>query len=396
MFVALQSAFWLSLLGLAYIYVGYPWIAWRLSRRGSIVSPPLAVSGSVSIVIVAHNEARTLPNKIASLLASNHAEWIREILIGSDGSTDDTATVLAGVGDARVRLIEFPERRGKPSVLNDLVPQCLSEVVVLADARQEFDPSCIERLVSHFDDSTVGVVSAELVLRSLSDGNATTAAAGIGFYWKYEKFIRRCESNGRGVPGATGACYAIRKSLFEPIPRETILDDVAIPMQAVARGYRCLFEPAAIVFDQPSQSTRREAIRKRRTIAGAAQLVRLFPRWLLPGHNPLWLEYVSHKLLRLVSPVLMVVVLATNIVLATNPFMATAPALPVVGVYQVLLLGQAVFYASALIGGLFQMTGGRSSLFGPPLMFVTLNLTTAAALWDAFRANYRVTWQKTA
>ena len=381
MIIILQILFWLSVLGLGYIFAGYPLVVWWKSRTNWMTLVKQNVERPLSIVIVAHNEALTLPRKLCSLLASTRADWIREILIGLDGSTDDTAAVLAAFPDARVKCFNFSERRGKPAVLNELIPQCQSEFVLLADARQEFAPDCIERLLENFTDPTVGVVSGELVLQATAD--ATTAAQGIGFYWKYEKFIRRCESQWRGVPGATGACYAMRKSLFQPIPSQTILDDVAIPMQAVTRGYRCLFEPTAQVFDTPSKSSRQESIRKRRTIAGAAQLVQLFPAWLSPSRNPLWFEYVSHKLLRLLAPALMVLALVTNLVLMDGP------------AYWVLLNVQVVFYVSAAVGWLFQQHGRRSSLFGPSLMFVTLNLTTTLALWDAFRANYRVTWQKT-
>lgn len=379
--VALQVVFWSSLALAAYIYVGYPLIVWlrsRIKKQTTLAPNP---SHAVSIVIVAHNEATTLPAKIDSLLASNQSERICEILIGLDGSTDNTAEVLAASSDVRVKVVGFPTRRGKPSVLNDLVPQCQSEIVLLADARQIFDADCVRQLLAHFADPTVGVVSGELVLRS--DPTQTVAAAGIGFYWRYEKFIRRCESQGHGVPGATGACYAIRKSLFHAIPPATILDDVAIPMQAVVSGYRCLFEPAALVFDTPSKSTRQESVRKRRTIAGAAQLVRLFPQWLIPWRNPLWFEYVSHKLLRLASPLVMLMAIMTNLCLLEIP------------VYRVLLVAQIGFYAAALVGLCYQIAGRGSRLFGPPLMFVTLNLTTAVALWDALLSKYRVTWQKT-
>lgn len=375
-----------SLTVLAYIYAGYPLLLWYYAKRNSKAVPsPAEADGmdnaTISVVIVAHNEARTLPKKIQSLLASSNAWRIREILIGSDGSTDDTDRALAELKEPRVKVISFSDRRGKPSVLNDLVPKCESGYVLLADARQHFDSECIDRLLARFKDPMVGVVSGELILRTESHESA--AAAGIGFYWRYEKFIRRCESQWRGVPGATGACYMLRKELFQPIPTATILDDVAIPMQAITRGYRCLFEPAAVVFDQPSKSTGQESVRKRRTIAGVAQLACLFPHWLLPWRNPLWFEYISHKMLRLASPALMAVTLFANIALVELPF------------YRFLLLTQMAFYTSAFVGWCYQAAGRGSRLFGPPLMFVTLNLTTAAAIWDAMFSRYRVVWQKT-
>jgi poly-beta-1,6-N-acetyl-D-glucosamine synthase len=160
------------------------------------------------------------------------------------------------------------------------------------------------------------------------------------------------------------------------------LDDVAIPMQAVIAGYRCVFEPAAIIFDAPSQSPQQESVRKRRTIAGVAQLVKLFPDWIWPANNPLWLEFVSHKLLRLISPLLLITILATNLALLSYPF------------YQFVFALQLAFYAAALLGWICQRTGRKAPLFGPPLMFLTLNITTFLALWDVARSRYRVTWQK--
>ncbi len=375
----LPLLFWSSVFGVAYIFFGYPLLVWFYAR-----SPQKIVKRntrrSLSIVIVAHNEARSLPKKIASLLVCEKAEWIEEILIGSDGSTDDTVSVIQAHADPRVRVVAFSSRRGKPAGLNDLVPQCCGEFVLFADARQEFDQHCLERLLENFEDEAIGVVSGELVLRAHAD--ETAAAQGIGFYWRYEKFIRKCESAYRGVPGATGACYVIRRSLFNPIPEQTILDDVAIPMQAVIAGYRCVFEPAAIIFDVPSQSPRQESVRKRRTIAGAAQLVKLFPHWLSPANNPLWLEFVSHKLLRLISPLLLITIFATNLALLYYLF------------YQFVFVLQLVFYAAALIGWICQLTGRKAPLFGPPLMFLALNITTFLALWDVVRSRYRVTWQK--
>lgn len=380
MLLIAHFVFWFSLFLIAYIFAGYPLLVWAGAKRSRRVFVRQNAPRSLSIVIVAHNEATNLPRKLASLWACHHSNWIREILIGSDGSTDDTVAVVRALSDRRVRVVEFTERRGKPAVLNDLVPACTGEFVLLADSRQEFDQDCLVRLLENFADPKVGVVSGELVLRS--QPGETTAAHGIGFYWKYEKFIRKCESAFRGVPGATGACYVIRKSLFRPIPAETILDDVAIPMQAVIQGYRCLFESRALIFDSPSQSTQQESVRKRRTIAGAAQLIRLFPGWLWPASNPLCFEFVSHKLLRLISPVLLLLVLIINVALAELP------------IYRLILVAQIAFYAAALAGWWAQRIGRKAACFGPPLMFLSLNLTTVLALWDAMRSRYRVTWQK--
>lgn len=380
--MTIQLILWISLTGLAYIYAGYPALVWLLARTRSRALRKGTVANNVSVVVVAHNESLTLARKLDSIFASHVDRHIDEVVIASDGSTDDTANVIRNYGDPRVRLLAFAERRGKPAVLNDAVPTCRNEIVILTDSRQELHPAAIGELAANFSDESVGVVSGELVFHE--HGDATTAAQGIGFYWKYEKFIRKSESRFRSVPGATGALYAIRKQLFRAIDPNTLLDDVAIPMQAVVRGFRCVFEPAAIAYDLPSKSPGQEAIRKRRTIAGNAQLLVQHPEWLLPWKNPIWLQFVSHKVLRLVSPALMIAALVTNLLLAAQP------------AYHVLLTTQICFYVSATVGWLFQRSGTRSKCFGPSLMLVTLNLTTLAALWDALRGRYRVTWQRTA
>src|ERR1700677_3966771 len=131
MTISLQILFWLSLLGLGYIFAGYPVLVWSCAKRNPRVIVKQNSPRTLSIVIVAHNEAKNIPRKLASLLSCEKSEWIQEILIGSDGSSDNTATVVKSHTDSRVRVVEFIERRGKPAVLNDLVPQCSGEFVLL-------------------------------------------------------------------------------------------------------------------------------------------------------------------------------------------------------------------------------------------------------------------------
>lgn len=370
----MNIVFWFSAVGLACIYLGYPALVWLLARLRLRPIRKAPCTGSFSVAIAACNEADHLPGKIANLLSSESAGQISEIIIGSDGSVDGTVQAVQAIQDARVRLVEFPARRGKAAVLNDLVLQCRSDVVVFTDARQDIAPGALAELLSNFSDERVGVVSGELVFRG---GDATAASEGIGFYWQYEKFIRRNESRFASVPGATGALYAIRRALFRPIHADSLLDDVAIPMQVVMQGYRCVFEERAQVFDRPSSSVEKESIRKRRTIAGNAQLVRLYPGWLLPWRNPIWFQYVSHKLGRLLSPFFLAGALAANLMLFREP------------VYAIALAGQVLFYGMAAAGWLFSIRW-----CGAATMFVSLNLTTLRALADAAGGRFNVRWER--
>lgn len=371
---------WISLTLLAYIYVGYPLIvtllAWVRRRKINVAR----WHGTISVVLVAHNEAPRIFAKLSNLFASTISDQIVEVFVGSDGSTDGTADIAASFPDHRVHAIEFETRRGKPAVINDLATHCKGDAIVFVDARQDFAPTALALMVENFSDPSVGVVSGELVF--LPDERSTTAAEGVGFYWAYEKWIRTAESKFRSVPGATGAIYALRNELFRPIPEQTLLDDVVIPMLVIEQGYRCVLEREAVAYDRPSPTSSRESVRKRRTIAGCAQLILAYPRWMKPSKNPIWWEYCSHKLARLASPLLLAVAAYANVMLVAQPF------------YGFLLTTQAVFYIAALIGWIYQYRGRRSQLFGPFLMFVSLNGTTVLALWDALCGRFRPAWQK--
>ncbi len=299
----MRWVFAIGVLLLGYVYAGYPALIWLLSRiRGRPVKKgPFA--GGAAVLIAAHDEAETLPRKVENLLDLAQTEPIREIWIGLDGCTDGTSAQVRGVLDraengALVQLLELERQRGKAAVLNDLMAKADQPVFVLMDARQRVEAGAISRLLENFADERVGAVSGALVYESADGG----AQKGAESYWGYEKFIRLCESRHWAVPGATGAFYAIRSELAGPIPENTLVDDVLIPMRAVLKGFRCLFEPSARVFDLPTAHFGQEGLRKRRTLAGIWQMGHLEPQIYSILANPIWFQWVSHKFLRLLTP----------------------------------------------------------------------------------------------
>lgn len=372
--------FWSSVAGLAYVYLVYPVLIGMCGRFRDAALERAPWTKPVSVVIVVHNEAGRLQRKLDGLFRSEAAERICEVLVTSDGSTDDTARAVAEYPDARVRLVEFDERRGKPACLNELVPQCRSDVVVLTDARQRLDPAAISRLLELFADVRVGAVSGELVFDA--PAQPTTGPDRAGCYRRYETWMLRSESRFRSAPGAGGAFYAVRRNVFRPIPDDTVLDDVVIPMKIIERGYHCAFEPGAIAYEEPSPCPRRETARKRRTIAGCAQLLWNHPRWLMPDANPIWWEYVSHRIGRLFSPLWVGLAAAANAALIGR------------GVYSELAALQGMLYLAALLGWHYQRNGTHARWCAALLTFVRLNLTTLAAWWDALRGRVTPTWQR--
>jgi poly-beta-1,6-N-acetyl-D-glucosamine synthase len=325
-----------ALATLVYTFAGYPLLiaAWARLRPRPVQRGP--VQPSVAIVVVAYNEAARIEKKIQTCLIQDYPADRLRIVVATDGSTDATPDIVRSYADRRVSLLAFPQRRGKAACLNDAAATCTEEVLVFTDARQTLNAGAVRALVENFADPTVGAVSGELVF---VDEDMTQFAQGVDAYWRYEKFIRQHEAQVHSAPGVSGALYAIRRRCFHPIATQTILDDVAIPMQAVRDGYRVVFESRAHAYDRASQVPAEEKLRKVRTLAGNYQLLALMPWLLWPLANPIFVQYLSHKVLRLLAPFAMLALLLATSVQAVDS-----------GAYAAFLVAQLLFYATPAVG----------------------------------------------
>ena len=371
------SLFWISCAIVAYVYVGYPVLlmVWARLRPRAVAHTPSSGWPAVSIVIAARNEGQRLATRLDNLLQLEYP-GNRQIVVVSDGSTDDTLAVLARYR-ASIDIVAV-EAGGKAVALNAGVARAKHGILVFADARQVFAPDALVELTTPFRDARVGAVTGELLLdcespgRRLADRRTgskstgpvppppsdrrdgadrrrtveSTIADGVGLYWRYEKQIRRFESAVGSTLGATGAIYAMRRSLWVPLPAETILDDVLAPMRAVMAGYRAVFNERARAFDRAALDADAEIARKVRTLAGNFQILRLEPRLLLPWVNPVWFQYVSHKLGRLVVPYAMLGLMASSIALADRSL-----------VYAAALVSQCLFYLLAAYDAWLEQRG---------------------------------------
>lgn len=298
----MEALFWISFAVIGYVYIGYPLLlaAWaRLARRTPRKWTAHTDWPSVSVVLAARDEGHRLPERIRNLLTITYP-GPRELIVVSDGSTDETAHVVRAFGGA-VTLVEVPAG-GKPLALNAGVARSRGDILVFADARQQFSNEALLHLVSNFADPQVGAVTGELVLDVEVDETDSTVGDGLGLYWRYEKWLRRNESQVWSTLGATGAIYAMRRELWRPLPADTLLDDVLAPMRAVLAGRRVVFEERARAYDRTSANATAESRRKVRTLAGNYQILAQEPRLLLPVLNPVWLQYMSHKIGRLFVP----------------------------------------------------------------------------------------------
>lgn len=381
--------FWLSLIFIGYAYIGYPALlaAWARLRPKPLSIGTRRRLPAVSIILAVRNEGRRLAARIDNLLDLDYPADRRQIIVVSDGSTDDTLAVLDRYRPV-VDIVAI-EAGGKALALNAGVARARNGLLVFADARQGFARDAVVELTAPFEDPSVGAVSGELILDCESAGRrlatadrrsggapeagfaevsdtsgssthvrttmpkvaldrragerrcrtASTIADGVGLYWRLEKWMRQLESEVGSTLGTTGAIYAMRRALWTPLMPDTILDDVVAPMRCVLAGYRVVFNPRARAYDRAAPDAQLETRRKIRTLAGNYQVVCREPRLLLPWCNSVWFQYGSHKLTRLVVPYALLALMASNIALADRSI-----------VYEVALAGQCAFYLLAGYG----------------------------------------------
>jgi cellulose synthase/poly-beta-1,6-N-acetylglucosamine synthase-like glycosyltransferase len=371
----MKWVFWIAVAYIGYAYLGYPVWLWLRSRWSPRPVRRSHQEPRVSAVMVVRNEEAIVARKLENLLALDYPNAKLEVVVISDGSNDGTGAILEQFARSRrVRTLMKAISQGKAAGLNDAVRLARGEVLLFTDARQQLEPAALRILTENFADPEVGAASGELML-----GDPTTGETGkgMGLYWRIEKKIRDLESASGSVAGATGAIYCARRSLVEPLPEGTILDDVLLPMQIVRQGARVIFDPRARAWDSADLGRRREFTRKVRTLSGNYQLLQLAP-WLLSSKNPIRFEFISHKLSRLAVPFALLSLLLASLFL-TEPF------------YRALLIAQLAFYALSLAAIADLKIGPLSRLADPARTFVVLNCAALVAFLN-FVTGRKAVW----
>jgi cellulose synthase/poly-beta-1,6-N-acetylglucosamine synthase-like glycosyltransferase len=372
-----EGIVWVGAACVAYTYVVYPLLLWAVARgwgrpvrRGD--GPPWP---SVTVVVAAHNEEGAIGRRVEEFRDCFAALGLDgAIVVVSDGSTDRTAEVARAHG---AQVVALPENQGKAAALNAGCAAARGEVLVFADARQTWAPEALGRLLENFADPAVGGASGELVLES-----APGVLAGVGLYWRFEKWLRALESRVHSTVGVTGAISAVRRARFRPIPPGTILDDVYWPLRVVMEGGRVVYDRRALAFDRLPARPRDEFRRKVRTLSGNFQLVARLPAALWPWRNPVWWPLVSHKLARLAVPWALLGMLAASAWLG-GPL------------YGGLFAAQVAMYALAL-AGLHPAVAAWSRPASAAASFLILNTAAWVAFWVWATGRAGRSWRKVA
>ncbi len=364
----LAILFWLSLLALAYGYAGFPLLIAVAGRLRARVVRRAPVTPTMSVIIAAYNEAEGIAERLENALAVDYPREALEVLVASDGSTDATPAIVAGYASRGVRLLQLP-RQGKIPALTEAVGHATGEILVFSDANIHFHPQALRMLARNFADPDVGGVAGNSTYRLPADGESSSR--GEGLYWRYDSWLKEMESRTGSIVSAHGGLYALRRALYRPPAETAVTDDFAISTAVVEQGRRLVFEADALAYELTIAQADREFRRKVRLMTRAWRSVALRRGLLNPFRYGFYsLVFLSHKVLRRLLPLFLLVLLASSLLLA-----------PRGGLYLAAAVGQVVFYALASVGyAARRRPVGHSRLIYIPFYYCLANAAAVVAL----------------
>ena len=383
----LPIIFWLCILLVFYSYFGYGIVLYFIIKLKRLfkkqITLDLKYQPKVTLLIAAYNEESYIKEKIENSLAVDYPKDKIDFLFVTDGSDDSTPEIIKSYPE--IRLMHKAERQGKIMAVERSMPEVRGEIVVFTDANTLLNKEAIKNIVRHFSNKKVGVVSGEK--RILNRAVDEAAGAGEGFYWKYESKLKKWDDELYSVMGAAGELFAIRTSLFEPIPKDSLIEDFYMSFKIVQKGYKIAYEPEAYALEEPSASVKEELKRKIRIAAGGIQSIVRLKALLNPfKYGVITFQYVSHRVLRwTLAP------LALPAIFIINTFLLDK------GVaYQLLFIGQVSFYLAALLGLLLEKKHIRLKPLFIPYYFCMMNYAVFAGFRRYMKGSQSVLWEKAA
>ena len=252
----------------------------------------------VTAVVATRADAVAVRERVDDLLRSAYPASLLDVVVAYDARTSEPMAAWTGADAERVQVVRGDEPGGKAAALNAGVRVARGEVLVFADSGQRFGPDAVALLVRALARPRVGAASGRLELAA----GAKAPALPLRLYWSLERWLRRREADVHSAIGVTGAIYAMHRALWTPLPAGLILDDLYVPMKLVLSGQRIAFEDEARAYETRATTDGNEYRRKVRTLTGVLQLCAWLPQTLTPLRNPVWPQFVTHKLLRLLTP----------------------------------------------------------------------------------------------
>jgi cellulose synthase/poly-beta-1,6-N-acetylglucosamine synthase-like glycosyltransferase len=382
----MEILFWCCVLVVLYTYFGYPLLLVLLS---AIIRKQVRTDDShrpsVTLLVAAYNEERIIEEKIRNSLALEYPEGKLELVVASDGSSDGTEEIAKRFTGRGITLFAYPQRRGKGRMLNESVPRVHGEIVVFSDASVIYDPQAILKLVRNFADPEVGGVWGDKIYRNPGE---VLSGAGEGLYLRYEKFSKRRENLLGSIVSAEGSMLAVRREIFRPIPDASVADDYYLSTLIRDQGYRLIYEPLAVSYEDVAPSSHDEFRRKVRIIQRGLRGFWLMRHLANPLRTGVYaIQMISRQFLRRAVAALFPVILLLNLVLALG---GRGP------LYWLLLAGQSAILLLALAGRLAGAgRGGAPFIVYVPYYFLMVNAAALKGIWHWLSGKRAVTWEPT-
>ena len=376
----LLTLFWLSLAGIVITYFVFPAL---LVLRGRWMPRPCRardVTPRISVLIAAYNEAHGIRQRIDNLFAQDYPADGLEVIIASDGSTDGTDQIVQSIDDPRVKVLSLP-RQGKGAALNRAVQVASGEILVFSDANTVFAPGTLRALVRPFADPQVGGVAGNQVY--LRDKTPSLTADGERAYWSFDRLLKESQSRAGSVTSATGAIYAIRRQLYQPIPADA-MDDFIVSTAVVGQGRRLVFATDATAYEPVAVARGVEYSRKLRIVTQGLRAVWHQRRLLNPRRYGFYaVQLCWHKVLRRIMVFPLISLLACSLLLWSE-----GPG------YRLLAMAQVVFCSAAATGYLLRSTrAGTAKALTVPYYFCAVNLAALVAVFNCLTGRSIRRWE---
>lgn len=370
--------FWLILGILFYTYLGYPIFILLLSFFFKNKIQKGDIEPNVTFLITAYNEEKNIREKLKNTLSLDYPIERLEIIVASDSSEDRTEEIVREFTDKGVILHRVEGRVGKTETQNQTLTIAKGDIIIFSDATTKYKKDAIRKIVRNYNDPSIGAVSGRYEYV-----NPTGAPVGLGtiLFWKYENSVKSRQTRIKTVTGCCGCIYSVRKSLYEPLPRE-IISDLVEPLKILEKGYRIAFEPEAVAYEETTETYEEEFGMRVRVISrgmvGLWYMQKLF--------NPFQYGFVtfqlfSHKVLRWMIPFMLPFLLISNLFLTGHPF------------YTLTLVAQILFYIGAMGGFLLDKMGKKAKLLALPLYYCVVNAASVAAFFRTVFGKKVIVWK---
>lgn len=373
-----EIIFWLTLGIIFYIYFGYPLFTILLSLFINHKIHKQDTEPNVTLLITAYNEEKNIAEKLENSLSLDYPRDKLEIVVASDASEDKTDQIVREFSDRGVILHRVEGRVGKTETQNQTVKIAKGDIVIFSDATTKYKKDAIRKIVRNYNDPSIGAVSGRYEYV-----NPTGATVGLGtiLFWKYENSVKSRQTRIETVTGCCGCIYSVRKSLYEPLPRD-IISDLVEPLKILEKGYRIAFEPEAVAYEETTETSEEEFGMRVRVISrgmhGLWYMRKLFNPF---DYRFIAFQLFSHKVLRWMVPFLLPFLLISNLFLVGRPL------------YTLTFVGQILFYIGALAGYLLDRTGRKAKLLALPLYYCVVNAASAAAFFRTIFGKRAIVWE---